>query len=114
MTQAVFASKLAPMVRVILFKGNRYSTALLSKQAGPSISIEPHDLHPDAEIVKSWNGTVSSPLEDDMGLPVFAKYEGKYVALLGAGTVAACLKDNKPLKGKLLSNPTLKRALFTL
>ena len=42
--------------------------------------------------------------------PVIAKYEGKYVVLLGHKKAQEQLTNTGKLIGKLLSNPTLKRA----
>lgn len=87
----------------ITFKGNTYSVEALSKQTGPDIEITEKDLHPDNRLV----GTIII----GTGKPIFAKYEGKYVVLANKMVIDEAIQNNKPLKGKLLSNPVLKRAL---
>lgn len=94
----------------VKFKGNYYSIALLLKQAGPTIEIESKDLdgNPSAQLWPEVEETVKAEWENMM--PIYARYEGKYVLLLG--------KAKKPsasgvVKGKFLSNPTLKRTVVS-
>lgn len=109
MTRAEFEAK-GPFV---VFKGNYYAIASLRVQSGPMITIRPEELHED-QSVRIWP-EVMNIVELDRAAPLFAKYEGKYVVLLGKHHMERLLAETRPalLEGKLLSNPTLKRAVMT-
>ena len=101
---------------VINFKDNRYTADQLGHQSssGPMIEISSDDLHPDFTTNVSFPKDMPEELQKRS--PVFAKYEGKYVVLLGLGSVMeSCRKAGEGqvirLKGRLLSNPMLKRCL---
>ncbi len=96
---------------LITFKGNRYKSGLLSDNAKmngtPTIEVKTTELHPNFETMVSSIGEL--PLGHE---PVFAKYEGSYVVLLGKEKVLQGKQEGKLfIRGKLLSNPMLKRCL---
>ena len=101
---------------VINFKNNRYTVDQLGRQSssGPMIEISSDDLHPD--FITNVSFPKDMPEELQKRSPVFAKYEGKYVVLLGGQSVSVALAkvavgESIKLKGRLLSNPMLKRCL---
>lgn len=88
----------------LFFKNRRYSVDMLLKQAGPNIEITKNDIHPDsAKLVQSSAEVPKQPL-------VVAAYEGKYVVLTG-DPEAFPADATTVFKAKLISNPTLKRAI---
>ncbi len=101
---------------IVGFKENRYSADALAHTsgAGPMIEISSNELHDNfISMVKTVPGL---PPELMSRTPVFAKYEGKYVVLLGVSTVLEAHRkaekgESYQLKGRLLSNPMLKRCL---
>ena len=101
---------------IVNFKENRYSADALahSSGSGPMIEISSDELHDN--FISMVRTTPGLPPELMNRVPVFAKYEGKYVVLLGATTVIEAhrkAEKGEPykLKGRLLSNPMLKRCL---
>ncbi len=100
----------------VRFKENQYSAELLSSQSssGPMIEISSDELHDN--FVSMVTATPGLPAELMNRAPVFAKYEGKYVVLLGAGAAIEAYRkapqgETFKLKGRLLSNPMLKRCI---
>lgn len=90
------------------FKDNNYDIALLRMQAGPKIEVGKSELH---STVFAQVRVAELPLADLYSYdPIFAKYEGKYVIVLGHKAAEDQLTKNGKMTGKLLSNPTLKRA----
>lgn len=94
---------------MVLFKGNYYTVKGLRAQRGPIISVEQKDLCTDPKIVAKASREL--PEEVDNGHVVFAKYEGKYVVLIGINVALRAMVEDVAVPGKLLSNPTLKNAL---
>lgn len=101
---------------VVHFKENKYSADQLSHQSssGPMIEIGSDELHDN--FISMVQTTPGLPPELMNRTPVFAKYEGKYVVLLGVSTVLEAHRkaekgESYQLKGRLLSNPMLKRCL---
>ena len=101
---------------VVHFKENKYSADQLSHQSssGPMIEIDSSELHDNFITMVSLPRDM--PEEMQKRTPVFAKYEGKYVVLLGGQSVSVALAkvavgESIKLKGRLLSNPMLKRCL---
>lgn len=93
----------------ITFKGNRYRVAKLLDNAGaaPLIETTIDTLHTDSLLV---GGKPSVSLTH----PVLAKYEGSYVVLLGQELVEQQKQEGVLfIRGRLLSNPVLKRCLFS-
>lgn len=112
-------SQMAPSIDkqiVVRFKDNRYSADQLSHQSssGPMIEIGSEELHDNfSSMVQISPGL---PPELLNRTPIFAKYEGKYVVLLGGGSMIDARRkasNGEPykLKGRLLSNPMLKRCI---
>lgn len=93
---------------LILFKGNYYDVAKLQAQRGPEITVGQHELNDDEVIAAKESRPF--PTELINAAPIFAKYEGKYVILLGMQAVLNAVSQQLPIKGKLLSSPTLKNA----
>jgi hypothetical protein len=71
--------------------------------------VEHHELNDDVEIAAKESRPLPTELVN--AAPIFAKYEGKYVILMGMQAVLNAVAEQRPIKGKLLSNPTLKNAL---
>ncbi len=101
---------------VVRFKDNQYSADQLSHQSssGPMIEIGSDELHDN--FISMVQTSPGLPPELMNRTPVFAKYEGKYVVLLGASSVIdahrnAAKGEPYKLKGRLLSNPMLKRCI---
>ena len=70
---------------------------------GPTVEIDA------AELDMENYPTLSRPVQTK--LPVFFKYNGKFIVLLGQELVVAALMANKAkIKGKLVSTPMLKKA----
>lgn len=95
---------------VVKFKGNTYSLKKLLKQAGPQIEFDKDQLHPDYKTLTVCEGEIDW-MAHHKGAPIFAKYEGKYVPVLGYLTVFDLATEGKVIKGKLLANPVLKNAV---
>ena len=103
-------------VSFVRFKDNQYSAEALARQSssGPMIEIGSDELHDNFISMVTTAPGLSPELMSRA--PVFAKYEGKYVVLLGQQTVAAIaaklgVGESAKLKGRLLSNPMLKRCI---
>lgn len=99
---------------LILFKDRFYAVELLRKQAGPEIQVKVEELAADIENAAKESRPMSEEIQNLK--PVFAKYEGHYVVLLGLKTVLAQLRTdghNAVIKGRLLSNPVLKRCVVS-
>ena len=101
---------------IVRFKDNQYSADQLGHQSssGPLIEISSDELHDN--FISMVSTTPGLPPEMMNRTPVFAKYEGKYVVLLGLGSIMASYRSVKEgqsikLKGRLLSNPMLKRCI---
>lgn len=95
---------------IIIFKGNFYDVPMLLKQTGPMITVPENELND----VEENAAKASRDLPEDVlnySTPVFAKYEGKYVVLLGAQALEKAVKEKRTIVGRFLSNPTLKRAI---
>lgn len=102
---------------IVQFKDNRYSAELLNLQSGsgPMIEIDSEELHENFITIVSLSNQSSEEMQKRV--PVFAKYEGKYVVLLGLSTVMESCRESGnnssvKLKGRLLSNPMLKRCII--
>lgn len=99
---------------LIHFKDRYYAVELLCKQAGPEIMVKAEELADDIETAATESRQL--PQEIYSLKPVFAKYEGKYVVLLGLKSVLDQLRrdgHNAVIKGRLLSNPVLKRCVVS-
>jgi hypothetical protein len=94
------------------FKDNYYAVELLHAQSniGPKIEVTSDELHDNfITLVVPSRELPEVTLAHE---PVFTKYEGKYVVLLGLKAVMAWAKSgNGKLKGRLLSSVALKRCL---
>jgi hypothetical protein len=98
----------------IAFKGHQYNAeAVLAHLAmAPAVEV------PQAALSHEANVEPRDKLTDRVRAklfyrePVFAKFEGKFVVLLGEHTAAAELAQQGKVKGRLISNPTLKRCLL--
>lgn len=98
---------------LICFKGRYYVVDLLRKQTGPEIQVKTEELADDIENAAKESRPMSEEIQNLK--PVFAKYEGKYVVLLGLKAVLDQLRKdghNATIKGRLLSNPVLKRCVI--
>lgn len=95
---------------IITFKGNHYDLELLLKQAGTKIDpFEKSELHDNFMTLATPSREFSDAVKDHD--PIFAKYEGRYVVLVGLKKVLAQFQASEPITGKLLPNPVLKNAL---
>lgn len=100
---------------LMFFKGNHYAVEMLRAQSkgGPLIEISRSELQGIAAMPTSSRELPAEVL--DLA-PVFAKYEGKYVVLLGMKSIVDRLSTvpeeaDIKFKGRLLSNPSLKRCI---
>jgi hypothetical protein len=99
----------------VRFKDNTYSADILRAQSGsgPVIEINGAELHEKFDTLVSTTVEASEKLNKNT--PIFTKYEGKYVVLLGLEIVLANISnaEGQPvkLKGRLVSSPMLKRCL---
>lgn len=92
----------------IVFKNKKYSVGKLQRLTGPMLEINPGDLHADSSSLVEGYPEV---LNADYSLPLVNKFEGFYVVLLGRKAFDQAIIDKKPIKCKLISNPTLKNAV---
>lgn len=100
----------------IQFKDNLYSAEAIQtcSKSGPMIEISSDQLHDYFFTLVSLPRDMPDELQKQT--PVFAKYEGKYVLLLGLAKVmeryrSAGEGNAIKLKGRLVSNPMLKRCV---
>lgn len=96
----------------VLFKGNRYSIKAIKNNlsSAPKIIVKVSELHADHELLRPASGD----FEAGYGEFVVAKYEGKYILLLGRENFEAqqiLKKGLTEFQARLLSNPMLKRCL---
>lgn len=101
---------------IVGFKDNKYLVDQIGHQSssGPMIEISSDELHENFITMVSFPRELPEELQNRT--PIFAKYEGKYVVLLGLGSIMASYRSVKEgqsikLKGRLLSNPMLKRCI---
>jgi hypothetical protein len=98
-----------PVSGYVTFKGHLYKLRAMQDNlnSAPKIEIKMSELHPDGEnLVLQGNGV---PAEAE---PIFAKYEGAYVVLVGTSAVQRAKQEGTLfLRGRLLSNPMLKRCM---
>lgn len=96
-------------IPLISFKGNRYDISKLLKLAGTSITFKHEDLHEAYLTLASFEGAMSDDVRDHV--PIVAKYEGKFVVLLGIKKIGEQFRAGKGYSARLLSNPVLKNAV---
>lgn len=112
--------KIDPKSRDLIgFKDHYYGVDLLRNQTGPAITFTLDELHEDFMTLAIPSRDLPQDAIDSD--PIWNKFEGKYVCLLGLKKAIAQFqaainhsvdkKGDGKLSGKLLSNPTLKRAL---
>lgn len=95
---------------IVTFKGNHYDLEALLRQAGTKIDpFAKSELHDNFMTLAVPSREFSEDVLNHE--PIFAKYEGKYVVLVGLKKVLAQFHANEPITGKLLPNPVLKYAI---
>lgn len=97
---------------LIAFKDKLFCAKLLSVQAGHAVTIEAegeYKYHPDFIKISTPTRELAEELHNHD--PIFARWEGGYVVVLGHKKALEQFKSSGRMKGKFLSNPTLKRAL---
>lgn len=92
----------------IVFKGKKYSVPKLQNQTGPMLELTAGQLHADSNSLVEGTHEV---LQGDYSLPLVNKFEGFYVVLLGRKAFAEAAISKKPVKCRLISNPTLKNTV---
>jgi hypothetical protein len=97
-----------PDVPYLKFKGNIYGIGKLQAQAGTKISFERAELHDDFQRLVEITSDIPTVVEEIE--PIFAKWEGKYVVLLGLKKALEQFQAGGKMSGKLLANPVLKHA----
>jgi hypothetical protein len=93
----------------LTFKGNDYNVGKLLKLAGTSITFKHEDLHEDYLTLAEFKGEMPEDVQNHG--PVVAKYEGKFVVLLGIKKIGEQFRAGKGFTARLLSNPVLKNAV---
>lgn len=98
---------------LIGFKDHYYSVDMVRTQAAlpstPQIEFDVAELHDSfMTLAVPSRDLPADALEVE---PIWNKFEGKYVCILGLKKAIAQFNSGGKLAGKLLSNPTLKRAL---
>lgn len=95
---------------IVTFKGNHYDLEALLRQPGTKIDpFSKSELHDNFMTLAVPSREFSDTVKDHA--PILAKYEGKYVVLVGLKKVLEQFHANEPIVGKLLPNPVLKHAI---
>jgi hypothetical protein len=95
---------------IVTFKGNHYDLEALLRQPGTKIDpFNKDELHDNFMTLAVPSREFSDTVKDHA--PILAKYEGKYVVLVGLKKVLEQFHANEPIVGKLLPNPVLKHAI---
>lgn len=97
---------------LIAFKDKLFCVKLLGMQGGIAIVVTAEgviSMHKDCMTIATPTREFSEDLQNQE--PIFARWEGQYVVVLGHRKAQEQFKSSGRMKGKLLSNPTLKRAL---